>query len=185
MSKIGKRTIPVHEKVEIKLEGNSISVKGPRGELKREFPASMVVKSENQQISVAPKNMDAFAKDKKIGAIWGLTRALIQNMTKGVTEGFEKSLEFQGVGYKAVVKGADLELNLGYSHPISIKASPGIEFKVEKNVIKISGVDKELVGKVAADIRSKRKPEPYKGSGIRYQGEIVRRKAGKKAVASG
>jgi len=184
MSKIGKKTILVPEKVEVKVDSHSISVKGPKGELKREIPSNMAVKIESNLISVEPKG-DADLGDKKVGAIWGLTRALIQNMTKGVTDGFEKVLEFQGVGYKAVVKGNELELGLGYSHPIHIKAYPGIEFKVEKNVIKISGADKELVGKVAAEIRSQREPEPYKGSGIKYQGEVIRRKAGKKAVASG
>ena len=185
MSKIGKKLIQVPSGVEIKIDGNSITAKGPKGELKREIPNNMTVKVNNNQISVEPKDISLAAKDKKVNAIWGLTRALIQNMTKGVIDGFEKVLEFQGVGYKATVKGNELELGLGYSHPVHIKAYPGIEFKVEKNVIKIIGFDKELVGKVAAEIRSQREPEPYKGSGIKYQGEIIRRKAGKKAVASG
>lgn len=184
MSKIGKKTISVPEKIEIKLEGNFISAKGPKGELKKQIPDNLEIKFINKNISILPRtNIDSENKD--VSAIWGLTRALVQNMINGVTDGFEKVLEFQGVGYKANIKGDELELVIGYSHPITIKARSGIEFKVNKNTIKVSGIDKELVGKVAAEIRSKRKPEPYKGSGIRYQGEVIKRKAGKKAVASG
>ena len=117
--------------------------------------------------------------------VWGLSRALFQNMITGVSEGFEKVLEFQGVGYKATLKGTDLELGLGFSHPIIVKGPEGITFKTEKTTIRVQGMDKELIGKVAAEIRSHRQPEPYKGSGIRYQGEFVRRKAGKKAAATG
>ena len=120
--------------------------------------------------------------DKTSAAIWGLSRALISNMIQGVVQGFEKNLEFEGVGYKANVKGEDLELNLGYSHPISMKIPTGLVVKVEKSVIKISGIDNELIGHFAADIKSKRLPEPYKGSGIRYAGEVIRRKAGKKTA---
>ena len=185
MSKIGKKTIQVPSGVEIKIDDNLISIKGPKGELKRQIPNNMIIKVESDQLSVEPENINLVVKNKQLGANWGLTRALIQNMINGVVSGFEKVLEFQGVGYKAIVKGNELELGLGYSHPVHIKSYPGIEFKVEKNVIKIIGFDKELVGKVAAEIRSQREPEPYKGSGIRYQGEVIRRKAGKKAVASG
>ncbi len=183
MSKIGKKQIIIPEKVDIKIEDSLILVKGPKGELRKKFPANIIIKTENGRIIVELKDRDS--RDKKTGAVWGLTRALIQNMVKGVTDGFEKVLEFQGVGYKATIKGNGLELILGYSHPINIEACPGIEFKVDKSVIKIIGIDKELIGKVAAEIRSKREPEPHKGSGIRYQGEVIRRKAGKKAVASG
>ena len=122
--------------------------------------------------------------EKESVALWGLTRALIANMTKGVTDGFETILEFQGVGYKAAVKGNDLELSLGYSHPVTVTAPEGVSFKVEKNVIRVSGFDKELVGETAAKIRTKRKPEPYKGSGIKYNDEVIIKKAGKKAVAT-
>lgn len=183
MSKIGKKQIIIPEKVDVKIEDDLIHVKGLKGELKKNIPENIIVKVENGMIIVGLKKENF--RDKKANAVWGLTRALIQNMIKGVTDGYEKVLEFQGVGYKATSKGGGLELNLGYSHPINIEACPGVEFKVEKSLIKIIGIDKELIGKIAAQIRSKRKPEPYKGSGIRYQGEIVRRKAGKKAVASG
>ncbi len=184
MSKIGKKIISIPEKVEIKLESNSISVKGPKGELKRQIPKNLEIKFTDKNVSISPKS-NADSENKDVRAVWGLTRALVQNMIKGVTGGFDKVLEFQGIGYKANVKENGLELSLGYSHPITIPARRDIEFKVEKNTIRISGIDKELVGQVAADIRSQRKPEPYKGSGIKYQGEVIKRKAGKKAVASG
>lgn len=181
MSKIGKKPIKVPKGVEIKINGNSVSVKGPKGELNKNFDDTISILFDNDQVILS-------LKDKTLGthkaSLWGLTRALIANMIKGVTEGFEKNLEFEGVGYKANVKGDELELNLGYSHPISVKAPVGIAFKVEKNVIKISGIDNELVGHVAAEIKSKRLPEPYKGKGIRYAGEVIRRKAGKKAATS-
>jgi len=179
MSKIGKKPISIPKDVQIKLEGGSASVKGPKGELKRTFSGDFELKTEGEYLNVSPKGIETD------DALWGLTSALIKNMIKGVNEGFEKVLEFQGVGYKAVVKGNDLEMGLGFSHPVSLKAPEGITFKVEKNIIRIQGIDNELIGKVAAEIRSFRKPEPYKGKGIRYQGEIIKRKAGKKAVAAG
>jgi len=117
-------------------------------------------------------------------ALWGLSRAILANLVKGVTEGYEKKLEIEGVGFRAAVQGNKLVMSLGFSHPVEIEAPPGIDFKVEKNVITVSGIDKELVGQVSADIRSRKKPEPYKGKGIRYQGEVIKIKAGKKAVSS-
>jgi len=122
--------------------------------------------------------------NKKTGALWGTFRSLVDNMIQGVINGFEKKLEIQGVGYRASLEKNKLILNLGFSHSIEIEAPKGIDFNVEKNIITISGINKQLVGQIAANIRAKRKPEPYKGKGIRYQGEVVRRKAGKKAVAS-
>lgn len=184
MSKIGKKIIAIPNGVEVKISGNSISVKGPKGELKKDVSDLLVLSLTDHELSVKIKDGKT-AKDKNSRALWGLWRAIASNMVKGVSDGFEKALEFQGVGYKAVVKGNELELGLGFSHPVRITAPSGIEFKVEKNIIKVIGIDKELVGRVAADIRSKRKPEPYKGSGIRYQGEIIKKKAGKKAVAAG
>lgn len=178
MSKIGKKPMTVPKDVQIKMDNNFVSVKGPKGELKRFIPGDVVLNIEGEVLRVIPKNIED-------SATWGLASALIKNMIKGVTEGFETVMEFQGVGYKAVVKGNDLELGLGFSHPITIKAPEGITFKAEKSVIRIQGVDNELVGKTAAEIRSWRRLEPYKGSGIRYQGEIIKRKAGKKAVAAG
>lgn len=185
MSKIGKKPIQVPSGVEVKLEDSFILVKGLKGSLKKDIPDFLKVSIDNNQISVMPQNKEQASKDKDLRARWGLVRALISNMIKGVSDGFEKVLEFQGVGYKAVVKGKDLELNLGYSHPIIISGTDDINFSVEKNSIKISGVDNELIGKVAAEIRKKRPPEPYKGHGIRYKNEIIRRKVGKKAVTTG
>lgn len=180
MSKIGKKIINVPVGVEVRIEDGVIFVKGPKGELKRSISGVLDVLVEGGIIKIQLR--DNIGKDSR--ALWGLTRALIANMIKGVTEGFETILEFQGVGYKAAVKGNELELNLGYSHPITVTAPEGVSFKVEKNVIKVSGFDKELVGEIAANIRTKRKPEPYKGSGIKYNDEVIIKKAGKKSVAT-
>ena len=177
MSKIGKKIIEIPKGVEVKIDADSVWAKGPKGELKKTFHDSVSISVEGNNIIVKNKKTDS-----PDTALWGLVRSLLANMIKGVNEGFEKNLEFEGIGYKASVKGDNLELNLGYSHPIFIKAPAGIEFKVDKNVIKISGIDKELVGHIAAEIKSKRLPEPYKGKGIRYAGEVIRRKAGKKAA---
>jgi len=181
MSKIGKKPIQIPKGVEVKVDAGLILVKGPKGELKKKIDNFVSVSVEGDKVSVSSKSTEY---DKKSASMWGLTRALIANMIKGVSDGFEKSLEFEGIGYKANVKGDDLELNLGYSHPIHIKAPAGITFKVEKSVIRVSGIDNELVGYIAAEIKSKRLPEPYKGSGIRYAGEVIRRKAGKKAATA-
>lgn len=178
MSKIGKKPISLPKDVQVKVDDSFIYVKGPKGELKRSLPDGMGVKIDVESLAIEPRNRE----DR---AMWGLTRALVRNMVRGVSDGFEEVLEFQGVGYKATVKGNDLEMGLGYSHPITIKAPEGITFKVEKNVVRIQGIDNELIGKVATEIREWRRPEPYKGSGIRYQGEIIKKKAGKKAVAAG
>lgn len=178
MSKIGKKSITLPKDVQVKMDASYIYVKGPKGELKKFFPHDIEINIDGESLTIRPKNTEN-------RAIWGLSRALVKNMIKGVTEGFEKVLEFQGVGYKAILKGNDLEMGLGYSHPITIKAPEGITFKVEKNVIRIQGIDNELIGKVATEIRSWREPEPYKGSGIRYQGEVIKKKAGKKAVTAG
>ena len=183
MSKIGKKPIPIPEKVEIKISGGLVSVKGPKGELKKEFPTLLEITVSNNEVIVKPKNAEV-GDQKTVFSLWGMARAMIQNMIKGVTEGFEKVLEFEGVGYKANLKGSDLELGLGFSHPVSIKAPAGTTFKPEKNAIRISGIDNELIGQTAEEIRSHRRPEPYKGSGIRYQGEIIKKKAGKKAITA-
>lgn len=183
MSKIGKKPIPIPKGVDVKIDGDSVSVKGPKGELKKTFDNSV-------SISILDDNIVVRLKDNQDkNNIWGLVRVLIANMLKGVIDGFEKSLEFDGVGYKASVKPAspaggnsELELNLGYSHPISLKIPESITVKIEKNIIKVSGIDNELIGHFAAEVKSKRWPEPYKGHGIKYVGEIIRRKAGKKAA---
>lgn len=183
MSKIGKKPITLPKDVQVNFNDGILSVKGPKGQLERSISPLISVAVEAEKLTVGPEK--GSASTRETATQWGLYRSLIQNMVKGVSEGFHKSLEFQGVGYKAVVKGSDLELSLGFSHPIVYTAPEGIVFKVEKNTIAISGIDRELVGQVAAEIRSKRKPEPYKGSGIRYSGEVIKKKAGKKAITAG
>ena len=179
MSRIGKKPILRPENVEVKIEGNLVIAKGPKGELTKKIPPEMKVELKDRKILISP-----CLQTKKTNALWGLTRALIFNLVKGLTEGFEKKLEIEGIGYKALVQDNKLILSLGFSHPIEIKAPEGIKFQVEKNIITVSGLDKELVGQVAASLRARKKPEPYKGKGIKYLGEIVRRKAGKKAVVA-
>ena len=180
MSKLGKKPIALPAGVQVTLAGSTLTVKGPKGTLVREVPAGLTVNVVDNQIIVAigenPSREDR--------ARWGLWRALTQNMVKGVSDGWDEVLEFQGVGYKAIVKGKDLELALGYSHPITVTAPEGITFTTDKTSIKVSGIDRELVGHVAANIRTKRLPEPYKGSGIRYSDEVIKRKAGKKAATA-
>jgi large subunit ribosomal protein L6 len=179
MSRIGKKIIQIPSGVDIKINNNLITVKGSKGELSRELAGKVLAEIKDNNLFISLKE-----NEKDDSAIWGTSQALINNMIIGVGKGFEKKLTFEGVGYKAAVNGNKLVLNLGFSHPVEIDVPKGIEFKVEKNVIIISGTDKHLVGQIAANIRLKRKVEPYKGKGIRYEKEIVRRKAGKKAVAS-
>ncbi len=184
MSRIGKQPIIIPENVEIKIDNNQITVKGPKGKLNQLISSqiNLVLKdlSDGQkELSISPKK-----ESKNYSALWGLHRALIFNMVKGVTDGFEKELEIQGVGYRASVQNNKLSLNIGFSHPVEIEAPQGIEFNVNKNIITISGINKQLVGQIAAKIRDQRKPEPYKGKGIRYVGEIVKIKAGKKATGT-
>jgi large subunit ribosomal protein L6 len=183
MSRIGKQPIPIPEKVEVKIDGDIVIAKGPKGELRRQLPKGISAKIENDNILIFPVSKKDEAESKMM-ALWGLSRALVANLVKGVKDGYEKKLEIEGVGYRVAVQGNKLVLSLGFSHPVEIEAPQGIEFKVEKNVIFVSGIDKELVGQTAADIRSRKKPEPYKGKGIRYQGEVIKIKAGKKAVSS-
>lgn len=175
MSRIGKMPIAVPSGVEVSIDGTTVKVKGKKGELVRTFQPTMIIKQEGSEITVSPAD-----DERQTNAYWGLTRTLIHNMVVGVSEGFEKKLELVGVGYRAALKGRDLELQLGYSHPVVVKAPEGITFEVpSQNEINVCGASKEQVGQVAADIRKWRKPEPYKGKGIRYSGEYVRRKAGK------
>jgi len=184
MSRIGKQPIKIPENVEVKIEGDLIIVKGPKGELKNRIPREIKIEIKDKELKLKP-----IIFHKETQALWGTWRSLINNMIQGVTKGFEKKLEIRGVGYRAELKdsptgeaGRNLVLSLGYSHLVKVRAPRDIEFKVEKNTITVSGIDKQVVGQIAADIRKKRKPEPYKGKGIRYEGEIVRRKAGKKAA---
>jgi large subunit ribosomal protein L6 len=177
MSRIGKQPIPLPDGVSIEIAPGSVSVKGPKGELKQELPREMKVEQADGTITV---ERPTDRGDHR--ALHGLTRSLIANMVEGVTDGFEKRLEIQGVGYRAQLKGKNLELALGYSHPVPIEAPDGIDFEVpQPTEIIVRGIDKQLVGQVAADIRKRRPPEPYKGKGIRYRGEHVMRKVGKRA----
>lgn len=174
MSRIGKKPIGVPDKVEVKVNGLTVDVKGPKGTLSYTFAKEVKIEKVDKAINVTPANNTTSAK-----ALWGLSRTLISNMVTGVTTGFVKSLEFNGVGYKAAVSGSTLTLNLGYSHAIDYKLPKGVEAKVNKNVIEFHGADKELVGFVAAQVRSFREPEPYKGKGLKYSDEKIIRKAGK------
>ena len=176
MSRIGQAPIAIPSGVDVTIEGRMVKVKGPRGELTRMVPATISVQQVDGQLLVARPN-----DERENRALHGLTRSLVNNMVVGVTDGFRKNLEIVGVGYRAEAQGSDaIRLALGFSHPVHVKAPEGITFEVPAATqIVVSGIDKEVVGQVAADIRSIRKPEPYKGKGVRYQGERVLRKAGK------
>ena len=175
MSRIGRKPVTVPKGVTLQLEGSNVAVKGPRGELRRSLHPDMQVALEKDQFTVTRPS-----EEKRHKALHGLTRTLVQNMVEGVSKGFSKTLEIQGVGYKAEAKPYGVNLIVGYSHPVKYEAPKGIKISVDNNtVVKIEGADKELVGQVAAELRGVRPPEPYKGKGIRYQGEQVRRKAGK------
>ena len=175
MSRIGKRPIAVPKNVTVTIEGQRVKVKGPKGELEREMHREMGLAMENGEIVVSRPSDEAEHK-----SLHGLTRTLIANMVEGVTKGFQKQLEIVGVGYKAEVRPYGLQMALGYSHPIEVRAPKGIKLTAPAPTsVTIEGADKEVVGQIAAEIRSLRPPEPYKGKGIKYQGEQVRRKAGK------
>jgi large subunit ribosomal protein L6 len=175
MSRIGKKPVSLPKGVTLQVQGNTVAVKGPRGELRRSLHPDMQIGFANDQFTVARPS-----DEKRHKALHGLTRTLVQNMVDGVSKGFSKTLEIQGVGYKAEAKPYGVNLIVGFSHPVKYEAPKGIKISVDNNVVvKIEGADKELVGQVAAELRSVRPPEPYKGKGIRYQGEQVRRKAGK------
>ncbi|MBU4299306.1 50S ribosomal protein L6 [Patescibacteria group bacterium] len=179
MSRVGKKPILIPENVEVKIENQTVKIKGPKGELSRQIRPEIRVGVKENKIFVVP-----YKESKKTKAFWGLTRGLIFNMVKGVKEEYEKKLEIEGLGYKASLEGKDLVLFVGFTNPVKIMAPEGIKFSVEKNVIVVSGYDKELVGQLAAKIRKTRPPEPYKGKGIRYFGEVIRRKEGKKAATT-
>ena len=181
MSKIGKKSITIPDGVTVTVADALVKVKGPKGEVAVSLHPKVLIVVEDKQVKVSVKN----AEDRRQKALWGTFRSLVQNAVTGVTTGFEKKLEIIGVGYKSVVSGAKLNMSLGYSHPVDLEIPKGLEVKVEKNVLTVSGIDKQLVGEFAAHIRSYRKPEPYKGKGIRYSDERVRRKAGKVVKAVG
>lgn len=176
MSRVGRLPIEVPGGVDVEIKGTHIRVKGPKGELSHTFPPVIKITLEDGSLSV-----DRLSEEKYPRSMHGTARAVINNMVEGVTKGFEKFLEIHGVGYRAEMNGKTLVLNLGYSHPIDVVPREGIEFEVleRNNVIRVSGYDKQVVGQVAAEIRGMRPVEPYKGKGIRYRGEYVRRKAGK------
>jgi large subunit ribosomal protein L6 len=175
MSRIGRMPINVASNVQVSIEsGNVVSVKGPKGQLQRTFPKIVSFEREDGKVTVTRPN-----DENQSRALHGLSRTLFNNMVTGVTDGFTKVLEVQGVGYRAQMQGTSLHLALGFSHPVVVAPPQGIEFSVEGPRISVSGIDKEQVGQVAANVRKLRPPEPYKGKGIRYQGEYVRRKAGK------
>ena len=181
MSRVGKRHIDIPSGVTVHVQNGMVRVQGPKGELSYQVPFLIEVKVEDGKVFVSPKSKEGnYSRQDR--SLWGLVRTLVSNMVQGTTQGFQKKLEIEGVGYKAQKQGEDLSLQLGYSHPIVLKAPSGISFDIEKNVITVSGADKEKVGEFAAVIKSKRPVEPYKGKGIRYQGEYVRRKLGKKAA---
>jgi large subunit ribosomal protein L6 len=175
MSRIGRKPVVLPKGVTLQVQGNAVAVKGPKGELRRTLHPEMQIAFEKDQFTVARPS-----DEKRHKALHGLTRTLVQNMVDGVSKGFSKNLEIQGVGYKAEAKPYGVNLIVGYSHPVKYEAPKGIKISVDNNVmLKVEGADKELVGQVAAEIRQVRPPEPYKGKGIRYVGEQVRRKAGK------
>ncbi|NEQ46256.1 MAG: 50S ribosomal protein L6 [Leptolyngbya sp. SIOISBB] len=175
MSRIGKKPISVPAKVSVTIDGQAVTVKGPKGELSRVLPEGVVVSQEESAVLVVPENESRRSRERH-----GLCRTLIANMIEGVTNGYQKRLEIQGVGYRAQVQGQKLNMSLGYSHPVIFDPPEGIQFAVENNTnVVVSGIDKEVVGNIAAKIRDARPPEPYKGKGVRYAGEYIRRKAGK------
>jgi len=175
MSRIGRRPIPVPAGVDVVIDGNTVRVKGPRGELSRTLHSDVIVRRQDGEILV-----ERPSDEPRFRALHGLSRTLVANMIDGVTTGFTKTLEIVGVGYRAETKPFGLTLSLGYSHPIEYKAPEGITLRAATpTVVEVSGTNKEVVGQVAAEIRSLRPPEPYKGKGVKYQGEVIRRKAGK------
>ena len=174
MSRIGRKPVVIPAGVEVTMDGNTVTVKGPKGTLTRTFHNRMNIAVENNEIVVTRPS-----DDKEDRSLHGLTRTLISNMVEGVTTGFKKELEINGVGYRASKAGKKLTLNLGYSHPVEMEDPEGLESEVQDNKIIIKGIDKEKVGQYAAEIRDKRRPEPYKGKGIKYADEVIRRKVGK------
>lgn len=176
MSRVGKNPIVIPAGVTVTVKDRGIVIKGPKGEVSRHIRPEVKAEVKENTLLITP-----VLQTKKTQAFWGLTRALLAHAVEGVSKGFEKKLELEGVGYRVNQEGKDLMFQLGFSHPVKFPAPSGIELKAEKNTITVSGFDKELVGETAARIRALKKPEPYKGKGIRYAGEVIRRKAGKKA----
>lgn len=178
MSRIGKKILTLPAGVTVEITPSNVTMKGPKGELKLALHPHITVFKNDSEVSVTTVNEE----NKRDRALWGTFASLIENMLEGVTKGFKKQLEINGVGYKAALKGKALALEVGFSHPVEFQAPQGITFTVEKNVITVEGIDKHLVGETAAQIRAIKKPEPYKGKGIKYLTEVIRRKAGKTAA---
>jgi len=176
MSRVGKKPIEISDKIKITYTDRVLTVSGEKGTLTRTIHPDVNLNIDKNALAVTIDNMD-----KKTRSLWGMTRALIANMVTGVSQGFERALEINGIGYRAELKGKNIEFNLGYSHPIDFPLPEGISANIEKNVIKLSGIDKELLGYTASTIRSLRPPEPYKGKGVKYAEEYIQRKAGKTA----
>ena len=175
MSRIGRKSIPVPAGVDVTISGQTVKVKGPKGELSHVVAEPITVEREDSELHVNRPNDERKSKE-----LHGLSRTLVANMIIGVTEGYKKTLEINGTGYRVTAKGKDLEFALGFSHPVNVVAPAGISFSVERPTqFTVTGIDKQLVGEVAANIRKIRPPEPYKGKGVKYQGEVIRRKAGK------
>ena len=176
MSRIGKKPVEIKSGVKVELIDGIVSVVGPKGSLNFEFSSEMEIKISEKEVAVIKKGTS-----KNAGALWGTTARIIENMIKGVTEGYQKQLELNGVGYRMAIQGKKITMALGFSHPVIVDVPEGIEVKIENNVMTVSGIDKQKVGQVAATIKKLKPVEPYKGKGFRYVGEIVRRKEGKKS----
>jgi large subunit ribosomal protein L6 len=178
MSRIGKQTVMIPAGTEVKLTGTTLSVKGSKGTLVRDFPGEITVTITGNEITFIPKKEG----DRTVNALWGTYASHVKNMIKGVNEGFSKKLILEGVGFKSDVAGTTLNLALGFSHPVKVPIPTGFTVTADKNIITVFGIDKELVGQFAANVRALKKPEPYKGKGFRYSDEVIRRKQGKKAA---
>jgi large subunit ribosomal protein L6 len=177
MSRIGKQIITIPKGTEVKISGGLVSVKGPKGSLAREFPKDILVNIKGDEINLVCENQE----DRKIKALWGTYASHLKNMIIGVNEGYVKKLILEGVGFKSEISGKTINLALGFSHPVKVEIPENLTVTAEKNNITVGGIDKELVGRFAAELRAKKKPEPYKGKGFRYIDEVIRRKQGKKA----
>ncbi len=184
MSRIGKKPIEIPAGVTVDISGSDIKVIGPKGELSRSLPHQVRVEKKENYLMVSLNEHTGARELQNIRALWGLVRALVSNMIEGVTKGYSIKLEIEGVGYKAEVQGKDLVLDVGFSHTVKIPALGGVSFLVEKNLITVSGIDKEAVGQAASSVRKVKPVEPYKGKGIKYQGEYVRRKLGKRVAGT-
>jgi large subunit ribosomal protein L6 len=176
VSRIGKQPVPIPDKVQVNIDGSEVTVKGPKGELYHRFPVEIAIQQEGAEIIVTRPTDQRHHR-----ALHGMTRALLNNMVIGVSEGFQKTLTIEGVGYRAEMEGKTLVMHLGFSHPVPIEPPANVEFEVEERgrIVRVRGIDKQVVGELTANIRKLRPPEPYKGKGVRYEGEFVRRKAGK------